>query len=217
MFLNTVRVLVCSLVFPVSYLFSQNTSKLHENNAIPPLEHAYFASGCFWCVEVIFESLVGVTCAESGYAGGHVKNPTYKQVSKGSTGHSETVHVIFNPKIISYQTLVDVYYATQDPTTFGQSPDIGTPYRSMIFTTSDEQHQIVSCTKKKLQRSYSKKILTEIKDFEHFWKAEAYHQDFERRNPNHPYVKRVSKRRFHRFAKLFPHLIKKEYLPTDLH
>lgn len=172
-------------------------------------KNAYFGSGCFWCVEAIFESVKGVQEAVSGYAGGSTKNPTYRQVGSGSTGHAEVVEVIYNPKEVSFETLLKVYYGSQNPTTYGQSPDFGSAYRSVIFYQNAEEKALIEQYKAQVQKEYgSKEVRTEILPFEVFWKAEDYHQDFERLNPNYPYVVRVSKPRLERFKEKFPELVK---------
>ncbi|WP_341220662.1 peptide-methionine (S)-S-oxide reductase MsrA [Polaribacter atrinae] len=175
---------------------------------------AYFASGCFWCVEAIFESVSGVEEAVSGYAGGHTLNPTYKSIGTGTTGHSETVAVYYNPEKVSFETLVTVFFGSQDPTTKnGQHPDYGTQYRSIAFYETDAEKAIIEKMIAKLNAEvYNGKIATEVTKLKKFYKAEDYHQDFERRNPNQGYVKAVSVPRLNKFKKRFPELLK-----TDKH
>ncbi len=175
------------------------------------LSKAYFASGCFWCVEAVFESVKGVKEAVSGYAGGTEKNPTYRQVSAGSTGHTETVEVYYDPEVVSYETLVKVYYGSHDPTTVnGQHPDYGSQYRSVIFYTNEAEKEIAEAFKAKLDASgeYSAPIATEIVPYVKFWPAEDYHQDYEKNNPNQGYVRSVSIPRLKRFQAKFPELLK---------
>lgn len=177
------------------------------------LEKAYFASGCFWCVEAIFESVKGVKEAISGYSGGKEKNPSYSQVSAGRTGHTEAVEVYYDPKIVTYETLVKVYYGSHDPTTInGQHPDYGTQYRSMIFYQNESERKIAIDYKNSLEKSgiYSDPIATEIVPFEIFWKAEEYHQDFEKKNPNNSYVRNVSIPRLKKFQNAFQSLLKED-------
>ncbi len=172
---------------------------------------AYFASGCFWCVEIIFESVQGVEEAVSGYSGGKEENPTYRQVSNGSTGHTEAVEVFYDPEKVSYETLIKVYYGSHDPTTVnGQAPDFGAQYRSVIFYQNDSEKKIAEEFKKTLEASgkYNKPIATEIVPFEKFWIAEDYHQDYEKKNPNQPYVRGVSIPRLKKFQAKFPELLK---------
>ena len=172
---------------------------------------AYFASGCFWCVEAVFESVIGVDEAISGYAGGHTLNPTYQTIGTGKTGHAETVAVYYNPKKVSFKTLVAVFFGSHDPTTKnGQHPDYGTQYRSIAFYSTDSEKKIIEAAITKLnQEIYSGKIVTEITKHTKFYKAEDYHQDYEKRNPNQGYVRAVSIPRLNKFKKKFPELLKK--------
>jgi peptide-methionine (S)-S-oxide reductase len=172
---------------------------------------AYFASGCFWCVEAIFESVSGVEEAISGYAGGHTLNPTYNTIGTGKTGHSETVAVYYNKEKVSFETLVTVFFGSHDPTTKnGQHPDYGTQYRSIAFYTNDLEKQIIDTAIAKLNKEvYNNSIKTEVTKLKKFYEAEEYHQNFERRNPNQGYVKAVSIPRLNKFKKKFPELLKK--------
>jgi peptide-methionine (S)-S-oxide reductase len=172
---------------------------------------AYFASGCFWCVEAIFESVAGVEEAVSGYAGGFTKNPTYESIGTGKTGHAEAVAVYYNPEKVSFETLVTVFFGSHDPTTVnGQNPDYGTQYRSIAFYENDKEKGIIDNTISKLNKEvYNGKIATEVTKLSKFYEAEEYHQDFEKRNPNQGYVKAVSVPRLNKFKKKFPYLLKK--------
>lgn len=175
---------------------------------------AYFASGCFWCVELIFENVRGVTEVYSGYAGGHTVNPTYKKIGSGSTGHAETVKILYNPSEVSFATLVDVFFGSHDPTTLNrQGPDQGTQYRSIAFYSSEEEKAIIESHISKLidSKVYKDEIVTEVKPITKFYLAEEYHQDFEKKNPDHAYVQSVSIPRYHLFKSKYAHLIK----PTD--
>ncbi|MGB7784937.1 MAG: peptide-methionine (S)-S-oxide reductase MsrA [Salinimicrobium sp.] len=173
------------------------------------LKKAYFSAGCFWCVEAVFESVKGVKEAVSGYAGGHTKNPTYEQSNTGRTGHAESVEVIYDPRVVDFSTLVDVYFGSMDPTQKnGQGPDIGSQYRSLIFFQNEEQKKIIEQKIEELQQNYSKPIAVEVLPFQKFWKAEAYHQNYERNHPNDPYIRKVSIPRINRFKKKFPELLK---------
>ncbi|HBW85222.1 MAG TPA: peptide-methionine (S)-S-oxide reductase [Crocinitomicaceae bacterium] len=175
-------------------------------------ESAYFASGCFWCVEAIFEAVKGVYYAESGYSGGTVKNPTYEQICIGKTGHAETVKVVYNPKEISYETLLRVFFNSHDPSTLNkQGPDEGTQYRSSIFyQTEEEKNKAQEYIKQLITQKKFSKVTTTLEPFIKFYKAEEYHQDFEKRNPDHPYVKAISIPRLMKFKKSSPSYIKKE-------
>ena len=172
---------------------------------------AYFASGCFWCVEAIYESVRGVEEAISGYSGGTEKNPTYRQVGGGNTSHAEAVAVYYDPEVVDFRTLVKVFYGSQDPTTVnGQHPDYGPQYRSIIFYANAEERTIAEEEKAALEASglYSEPIATEISAFTKFWEAEDYHQDYEKLNPGNPYVQKVSIPRLRRFQQKFPELLK---------
>lgn len=174
------------------------------------LEKAYFASGCFWCVEVIYESIEGVQEAISGYSGGHTKNPTYESSNTGRTGHAEAVEVIYDPKTVNFRTLVEVFFGSQDPTQVnGQGPDHGSQYRSIIFYQNEEQKKIIEEVKAEVAKNYSKPIAAEILPFQKFWIAEDYHQDYKKNNPNNPYIQKVSNPRFNRFKEKFPEILKK--------
>lgn len=177
------------------------------------LSKAYFASGCFWCVEAIYESVRGVGEVVSGYSGGEIKNPTYEQVSSGRTRHAEAVEVYYDPEIVSYATLVDVFFGSHDPTTPNQQgPDRGPQYRSVVFYQSAEEKAIVENKIKELEaaNTFRSKIVTEVVPFEIFYDAEDYHQNFERNNPNQGYVRAVSIPRLKRFQAKFPELLKGE-------
>lgn len=173
------------------------------------LERAYFASGCFWCVEAIYESLKGVDEVISGYSGGHTENPTYESSNTGRTGHAEAVEVIYNPKVVSFETLVDVYFGSQNVAQVnGQGPDRGSQYRSIVFYQNEDQKKIIEKKKQAVSESIQGEAAAEIMPFQKFWVAEDYHQDYEKLHPNQPYIRSVSKPRFERFARKFPHLLK---------
>jgi len=188
--------------------------KIDHARADKTLSSAYFSSGCFWCVEAVYESVEGVVEVVSGYSGGSEKNPSYKAVSAGRTSHAEAVEVIYDPKKVDFKTLVDVYYGSHDPTqVLGQGPDRGAQYRSIAFYSSEEEKMIIENKIKSIYDSgalAAGQIATEIIPFEKFWDAEEYHQDFERRNPNQGYVKAVSIPRLKRFQKQFPDILKKK-------
>jgi len=144
------------------------------------LETATLAGGCFWCTEAIFKRLKGVEAVVSGYSGGNFDKPNYEQVSSGQTGHAEAIQIRFDPKIISFEHLLDIFWATHDPTTLNkQGADEGTQYRSSIFYHSQEQKKLAEQSKKKMEDSGKvTRIVTEIVPFEKFFTAEEYHQDF---------------------------------------
>jgi peptide-methionine (S)-S-oxide reductase len=167
---------------------------------------ATFAEGCFWHAEIIFQSLVGVRDAVSGYAGGKTPNPDYEQVSTGETGHAETVQVYYDPSKISYETLVNAYFASLDPTTLNrQGNDRGTEYRSMIFYRSAAERSIIDAAIKKLTdaKKYKDPIVTEVVPFTKFHPAEAYHQEYVYHHPDNPYVQNVSIPDYEAFKKEF--------------
>jgi peptide-methionine (S)-S-oxide reductase len=171
-----------------------------------------FASGCFWCVEAVFESVTGVDEAVSGYAGGSAKSANYSDVSGGRTDHAEAVEVFYDPKVVSYETLLKVFFGSQDPTTLNQQgPDRGTQYRSTIFYKNEAEKvaaekYIAELTKNKV---FDGPITTTLEPLVKFYDAEDYHQDYEARNPNQPYVRGVSLPRLNRFKAKFPELLKK--------
>lgn len=208
------------LLFSSCQSNSQPTNKEKKTKNISPvqvksingLERAYFASGCFWCVEAIYESLKGVEESVSGYSGGHTQNPTYQTSNTGRTGHAETVEIIYNPKIISFSTLIDVYFGSQNPIQInGQGPDHGSQYRSIIFYQNEEQRKIIEEKKEALSKKINRKIAAEILPFQKFWKGEAYHQDYEKRNPDNPYIQNISIPRLKKFQTKFPELLKERH------
>jgi peptide-methionine (S)-S-oxide reductase len=198
------------LIFSMSF---SNKKEVSKASLVPAkiTEVAYFASGCFWCVEAIFESIAGVEEAVSGYAGGYTKNPTYKSIGTGTTGHSETVAVYYNATKVSFETLVDVFFGSHNPTTVnGQHPDYGTQYRSIAFYKTNSEKLIIETAISKLNSEvYNGKVATEVMKHTKFYEAEEYHQNFEKRNPNQGYVKAVSVPRLNKFKKKFPELLKK--------
>jgi peptide-methionine (S)-S-oxide reductase len=209
----TLSIVLTSFMLSMCITTGQNEqiTRKASQTQLKELSTAYFASGCFWCVEAVFESVRGVEEAVSGYAGGNKQNPTYRQIGTGQTGHSETVEVYYDPKVVSYETLVKVFYGSHNPTTVnGQHPDYGSQYRSIIFYQNDEEKKIAESFKAKLAASgkYDQPIATEIVPLVKFWKAEDYHQDYERLNPDNGYVRNVSVPRLRKFQKKFPELLK---------
>ena len=213
---NLLYILSISLFFSCHNQAQINPEQQKVIDADPievPLENgkarAYFASGCFWCVEAVYESVKGVDEAISGYSGGFTENPTYEKSNTGHTGHAEAVEVIYDPEVVSFATLVDVYFASQDPLQVnGQGPDRGSQYRSIIFYQNDEQKKIIEDKKAELAKELDAKIAAEVYPFQKFWKAEAYHQDFEKRNPNQRYIRAVSIPRLKRFQAKMPEVLK---------
>ncbi len=173
---------------------------------------AYFAAGCFWCVEAIFESIEGVNEVVSGYAGGTIKNPTYEAVCTGRTGHAETVMIVYKTNQLPYDTLLSAFFNSHDPTTLNsQGPDFGTQYRSAIYYTNIFQHDRAKLfIDSLLLKEIFPKITTELKPLDMFWKAEIYHQDYEKNNPQNPYIQRISVPRFSRFKENFSGQLKSD-------
>jgi peptide-methionine (S)-S-oxide reductase len=171
---------------------------------------AYFASGCFWCVEAIYESVEGVKEAESGYTGGKIKNPTYEDVCGGNTGHAETVKIYYDSSKVSYKDLLRVFFNSHDPTTLNrQGPDSGTQYRSAIFYSNQTEKEIASkFIDSLLKNNVFPEITTEIAALTVFYKAENYHQNFKTCNPNHPYIQNVSNPRLKEFKKKEKYILK---------
>jgi peptide-methionine (S)-S-oxide reductase len=175
------------------------------------LDTATFAAGCFWCEEAIFEGLKGVKEAVSGYSGGHTQNPTYEEVCSHTTGHAETVQLYYDPSLISYQTLLEVYFVGQDPTQVnGQGPDHGDSYRSVIFYRNDTERSLAETYIKQLNDSgkYDQPIAVLLEPLTIFYPAEDYHQDYERYHPENAYVQRVSIPRINKVKTAFPQLLK---------
>ena len=174
------------------------------------LARAYFASGCFWCFEAVYESVKGVKEANSGYSGGHTENPTYESSNTGTTGHAETVEVIYDPEVVSFRSLVDVYFGSHDVTQVnGQGPDRGSQYRSIIFYQNAEQKRIIDGKIAALNKELApKEVAAEVYPFEKFWIAEGYHQDYESNNPDNPYIRNVSIPRLRKFQEKHPELLK---------
>jgi len=174
-------------------------------------ETATFGSGCFWCTEAIFKSLKGVETVESGYSGGQLKNPTYKEICTGETGHAEVIQITFDPQVIKFQELLEVFWETHDPTTLNrQGADVGTQYRSVIFYHSPEQKEIAGKYKAELNREnvFGKLVVTEITAFGKFYKAENYHQDYFANNRSQGYCQFVIVPKLEKFRKVFKSKLK---------
>jgi peptide-methionine (S)-S-oxide reductase len=168
---------------------AKTTTKMISTNKT---ELATFGGGCFWCTEAVYERLPGVKSVTSGYAGGHTKNPTYKEVCAGETGHAEVTQIEFDPTVISYEKLLDVFWEAHDPTTLNrQGHDVGTQYRSVIFYATDAQKAVAEKSKLAAAKMFSNPIVTEITPLTIFYKAEGYHQDYYRNNQNAPYCRAV--------------------------
>lgn len=178
------------------------------------MEKATLANGCFWCTEAIFRRLKGVHSVVSGYTGGTIVNPTYDQVSSGNTGHAEALQIAFDPKIISFETLLEIFFATHNPTTLNrQGADVGTQYRSAIFYHSPEQQKVAEKVKQKLDTSgkYKDPIVTEIVPFSAFYTAESYHQEYYEKNRSYPYCTVVIDPKVRKLLTEFSQNVKDEY------
>lgn len=217
------KIIFLSLFLPLlSFGACNSNSVSSEGPGDPPvqikqkdlsgLHTAYFASGCFWCVEAIFESVEGVEEAISGYSGGTTPNPTYELIGTGTTRHAEAVEVYYDSSKVDFPTLVKVFFGSHDPTTFNrQGPDRGPQYRSIAFYENETEKEIIENYIQIIKRDYDAKIVTEVTELARFWKAEEYHQNYEKLHPNQPYVRSVSIPRLERFQKKYPELLKKDH------
>jgi peptide-methionine (S)-S-oxide reductase len=191
----------------------QATSTTMANeSAREGLAVATFGSGCFWCTEAVFQNVEGVEKVESGYSGGKVKNPTYKEVCSGLTGHAEVIQVHYDSAKVSYEELLEIFWKTHDPTTLNrQGADEGTQYRSVIFYHTDEQKKLAEKYKVELDKSgaFNNPIVTEISPYTEFYKAEDYHQNYYNLNGNAPYCSYVIQPKLEKFRKVFKHKLKK--------
>ena len=189
-------------------------SQKNSDSNLSKYSTAVFAAGCFWHEEALFESVNGVKEAVSGYAGGHTNNPTYESIETGSTGHAESVMVYYDPSVISYGTLLKVYFAGQDPTQVnGQGPDHGTQYRSIAFYNNEAEKKQIEDYIQKMNASgkYKAPIAAQVMPLKKFWEAEDYHQDFIAHNPNQGYVQHVSIPEIKHFQKEYPEMIKPDH------
>lgn len=183
--------------------------------AIEPSNRAVatFGNGCFWCTEAIFERLEGVHNVVSGYSGGHVKNPSYKQVTTGRTGHAEVVQITYDPEVINYATLLEVFWKTHDPTTLNrQGADVGTQYRSAVFYHDDQQKKLAEAYMKELDAAgiWDDPIVTEITAYSGFYEADVSHQDYYAQNSRQPYCRAVITPKVKKFEKVFKDKLKKK-------
>lgn len=174
-------------------------------------EIIFFGGGCFWCVEAVVQRLKGIVSVKSGYAGGHVANPTYEQVSTGATGHIEVVQVEFDPSIITLDDLLSVFFSSHDPISIDrQGSDVGEQYRSVIFFEADEQKETIQKFIKTLEadKVYGGPIVTEVKPISQFYEAEKYHQNYYNNNPNKPYCQLVIDPKVKKLREKYAHLLK---------
>ncbi len=181
-------------------------SRQKESMKSTMLDTATFGAGCFWCVEAVFQNAKGVESIVSGYAGGNVANPSYRQVCEGTTGHAEACQIAYDPKQISYAELLEIFWKTHDPTTLNrQGNDAGTQYRSVIFYHDDEQKNLAEHYKKELDSSgvFDAPIVTEIVPYTNFYKAEEYHQNYYNDNSLQPYCMFIIRPKVEKFKKVF--------------
>ena len=182
---------------------------MHETNIT--LATATLGTGCFWCTEAVFQQMEGVEKVYSGYSGGHVENPTYKQVCNGDTGHAECLNIEYNPSKISFEDLLEVFWKTHDPTTLNrQGNDVGTQYRSVVFYHTEEQKKIVENQIRELDKSgsWNNPIVTTLEPFVKFYVAEDYHQDYFNNNGGNPYCQMVVRPKVEKFEKIFKDKLK---------
>lgn len=198
----------CCILNDFIFLLVYYVKQFTKNNImkIDQYKTATFGSGCFWCTEAVFQRLKGVIKVESGYSGGRRENPSYEQVCSGATGHAEVVQVTYDPEIISFEELLEVFWKTHDPTTLNrQGADVGTQYRSVIFYHDDEQKNLAEKYKRKLDEAgiYENPIVTEISPLINFYKAEEYHQDYYNNNSSQPYCSFVITPKLEKFKNVF--------------
>jgi len=182
-----------------------------QNNAPISTDTATFGAGCFWCVEAVFRELKGVISVSPGYAGGTVKNPSYREVCTGNTGHAEVCQIVYDPALIKFDDLLEVFWQTHDPTTLNkQGNDVGNQYRSVIFFHNNHQKETAEYYKKKLNDSgaFRSAIVTEIVPFSNYYPAEDYHKDYYEKNPDQPYCTYVILPKLEKFHKAFKSKLK---------
>lgn len=177
------------------------------------LQLATFGGGCFWCTEAVFKELKGVISVKPGYCGGHTKNPTYREVCSGTTGHAEVIQIKYDPSVVEFEKLLQVFFETHDPTTLNrQGNDVGTQYRSVVFYHNDEQGTKAKDIIQRLDKAkaYSSPIVTQVEKLDKFYEAEDYHRDYFSTNPNQPYCAGVIRPKVEKFRKVFKEDLKKE-------
>ncbi|NSX06484.1 peptide-methionine (S)-S-oxide reductase MsrA [Cupriavidus gilardii] len=176
-------------------------------------EIATLGGGCFWCLEAVYQQVEGVTAVESGYTGGHVDDPSYEQVCSGDTGHAEVVRVSFDPAVISYREILEIFFAIHDPTTLNrQGNDVGTQYRSVIYTHSDAQRATAQQVMADIaaRQLYDGPLVTQVEPAQRYWRAEAYHQNYFRNHPEQGYCAFVISPKVAKFRKSFAHRLRSQ-------
>lgn len=200
------------LIFILVFAFSDTNAQTMKTRAVTNTELATFGAGCFWCVEAIFSRVEGVLDVKSGYSGGHIKNPSYKEVCTGKTGYAEVCQLTYDSSKISYLELLEIFWKTHNPTTLNrQGNDVGTQYRSVVFYHTEEQKELATEMKAKLDSEgiWDDPIVTEIVPFKAFYPAEDYHDDYYENNPSQPYCSFVITPKLEKFEKTFKDYIKK--------
>lgn len=197
---------ISGVTVPEDYNNEENKHTMNNNN-----ETATFAGGCFWCTEAIFDQVKGVKSVISGYAGGDVINPSYREVTRGTTGHAEAIQISYDPDVISYIELLEIFFKTHDPTTLNrQGADVGTQYRSAIFYHTNAQREkaeeIITALNK--ENIWKNPIVTEVTEFTNFYPAEDYHQEYYENNPNQGYCRIVIQPKLEKFKKVFEDKLK---------
>jgi peptide-methionine (S)-S-oxide reductase len=181
---SLVMIVIAGAVLPAAEETAPGEETQMSDTSSSGRELATFGGGCFWCIEAVYERLEGIHSVVSGYAGGTVPDPGYREVSRGRTGHAEVVQVEYDPAVISYEEILRLFFKAHDPTTLNrQGADVGTQYRSIILTANPEQQRTAERIKSELANDYDGEIVTEIKPLEHFYAAEDYHQDYYEKNP----------------------------------
>lgn len=187
----------------------ESKSEKHMTQQVEKRDTATLGAGCFWCTEAVFESLKGVQSVVSGFSGGTVKHPTYSQVSTGTTGHAEVANIVYDPTVISFAQLLEVFWQLHDPTTLNrQGNDVGTQYRSVIFYHDAEQKRIAEASLREAQQGFERPIVTQIKPFEAFYPAGAAHQEYYRLNGKQPYCQYVIRPKVKKIAERFSTYLK---------
>jgi len=185
---------------------AKSKSENHMNSLPDKLELATIGGGCFWCLEAVFLEVRGIHSSTSGYSGGHVKNPAYREVTSGNTGHAEVIQLRFDPELISYEQILEIFFHLHDPTTLNrQGADVGTQYRSVIFFHNEEQEKTAREVFARIDESdlWPNPLVTQIEPLKNFYIAEDYHQDYYRNNPNQPYCTYVISPKMTKLRSLF--------------
>lgn len=223
-FLQTVFILALSSFAFTACSQTKNSSNSEQSNDIHAIgdyiegkgydkyEVATFAGGCFWCTEAAFERIQGVVDVISGYSGGEKAYPTYYEVGRGATNHAESIQIYYDPDVITFEKLLEVFFVAHDPTQLNrQGPDVGKEYRSAIFYHNEEQKEKVAEFIKAQTANFADQIVTEVSPYKEFWVAEAYHQDYYEHHPNEPYVRNVSRPKVEKVKKKFADILKPKY------